>query len=176
MRSHGPPFVACAGRSDRRVQGFTLVEFLAVLLLLATAFAIALPALTAGSVSEIRAAARTVAAGLRQTRERAIATNRAVVMRVDVENRRIGMDNRSHQLPKRVRVGLVTARGERIDGTRGAIRFFPDGSSTGGRVTLATDSRSILVDVDWLTGRVSMRDGDPVDWGAPTPFESVSIR
>ena len=36
----------------------------------------------------------------------------------------------------------------------GAIRFFPDGSSTGGRVTLMVGERSYAVDVDWLTGRV----------------------
>ena len=41
-------------------------------------------------------------------------------------------------------------------GARGGIRFFPDGSSTGGRVTLSHGSRQYFVDVDWLTGRVSV--------------------
>ena len=38
----------------------------------------------------------------------------------------------------------------------GAIRFYPDGSSTGGRITVASGERKYLVDVDWLTGRVSI--------------------
>ena len=176
MRFRSPPLETRAPRPGRDAEGFTLLEFLAALILLATAFAVALPALDAGTVSEIRAAARTVAAGLRQTRERAIAGNRAAAMQVDVEGRRIALDDRTHRLPRRVRIALVTARGERIDAARGAIRFFPDGSSTGGRVTLARDNRTILVDVDWLTGRVSTREGDPVDRETSTRFESVTVR
>ncbi len=42
---------------------------------------------------------------------------------------------------------------------RGAIRFYPDGSSTGGRITVASGERKFLVDVDWLTGRVSIKEG-----------------
>ena len=41
---------------------------------------------------------------------------------------------------------------------RGAIRFYPDGSSTGGRITVSSGERKFLVDVDWLTGRVSIED------------------
>ena len=37
---------------------------------------------------------------------------------------------------------------------RPRVRFFADGSSTGGRVTLMVGERSYAVDVDWLTGRV----------------------
>jgi general secretion pathway protein H len=35
-----------------------------------------------------------------------------------------------------------------------SILFFPDGGSTGGRLTLATGDRRRLIAVDWLTGRV----------------------
>ena len=38
------------------------------------------------------------------------------------------------------------------------IRFYSDGSSTGGRITVASGERKYLVDVDWLTGRVSIGD------------------
>jgi general secretion pathway protein H len=41
---------------------------------------------------------------------------------------------------------------------RGAIRFYPDGSSTGGRITVTFGRTQYLVDVDWLTGRVSITD------------------
>ena len=163
--------------SQRRgvaVRGFTLLELLAVLLILGIAFTISLPALTTGSATEIKAAARVVAAGLRQAREHAITNHRATVMELDVQRRRIVLGKRSRQLPEQARMALFTARRERIDDTRGAIRFFPDGSSTGGRVTLATGNQSVLVDVDWLTGRVSILEGVP-NWEAPTPFEPVRI-
>ena len=42
--------------------------------------------------------------------------------------------------------------------TTGDIRFNPDGSSSGGRITLADGSRRVAVGVDWLTGRVTVAD------------------
>jgi hypothetical protein len=38
----------------------------------------------------------------------------------------------------------------------GVIRFFGDGSSTGGSVTILQGERRSDVTVDWLTGRVSL--------------------
>jgi general secretion pathway protein H len=38
----------------------------------------------------------------------------------------------------------------------GEIRFFPDGSSTGGEITLAGGNAHRYVQVDWLTGRVAV--------------------
>ncbi len=63
-----------------------------------------------------------------------------------------------HELPEDVDVSLVTARSQQLDATSGIIRFFPDGSSTGGRVSLARGSRRYHVDVNWLTGHVTIRD------------------
>jgi len=37
-----------------------------------------------------------------------------------------------------------------------AIRFFPDGSATGGRISLGTQDAGWRVDVRWLTGEVSV--------------------
>ena len=156
-------------------RGFTVIEILAGLLLLALATSVALPALTSGSGAEVRSAARMVAAGLRQARDRAMTTNRDAIMELDVRRRNMVLGGRSRQLTGDLRVMLLTARRERIDAGRGAIRFFPDGSSTGGRVTLAAGAQTFLVDVDWLTGRVSLRDGDFEDWRAPTLFEPEQI-
>ena len=58
-----------------------------------------------------------------------------------------------------IRDRLYTAQSEIVDDKHGAIRFYPDGSSTGGRVTLASGERKFLVDVDWLTGRVTIKEG-----------------
>jgi len=53
---------------------------------------------------------------------------------------------------------LLTISGEALNGREGDIRFNPDGSSTGGRISLADGRRRIGVGVDWLTGRVSVAD------------------
>ena len=96
-------------------------------------------------------------------------------MEVDVERKQIVLGKQSRRLPQGIHLKLLTAKRERSGVSRGAIRFFPDGSSTGGRVTLAHDNLSYLVDVDWLTGRVVIQDGSPDGGDEPILFEWVRI-
>lgn len=159
----------------RRDQGFALAEFLVVLVIVALVFSVTLPAFTGGSTVETLAAARTVAAGLRQTRDRAITSNQATIMEVDVERKQIMSGKRLRQLPQRIHLKLFTAKRERLGVSRGAIRFFPDGSSTGGRVTLIQDNLSYLVDIDWLTGRIVIRESSPDGGDEAMLFERVRI-
>jgi general secretion pathway protein H len=55
-------------------------------------------------------------------------------------------------------ISLVTARSELDTDRVGKIRFFPDGTSTGGRITLARGERKYGVDINWLTGQVVILD------------------
>jgi general secretion pathway protein H len=41
----------------------------------------------------------------------------------------------------------------------GAIVFFPDGASTGGRVQLSMKKAAMNIDVTWLTGEVRLKRG-----------------
>jgi general secretion pathway protein H len=54
---------------------------------------------------------------------------------------------------------LVTASQERIDAAAGNIRFFADGSSSGGGIGLHAGARDAVLLVDWLPGRVSIVEG-----------------
>lgn len=138
--------------------GFTLLELLAVLLILALVTAFVVPSLGGGAAVDIKSAALSLAAGLRQTRNQALNDNRPAVLALDVEKREFQLpgERRVRKLPQRVDISLFTARSEQLGENRAGIRFFPDGSSTGGRITLSTGSMRYLVDVDWLTGRVSV--------------------
>ncbi len=138
--------------------GFTLIELLAVLFILALTAAVVVPSLGGGGAVELESAARSLAAGLRHTRNRALNDSRSATLALDVANREFQLpgERRVRKLPERVHIVLFTARSEQQSEQRGAIRFFPDGSSTGGRITLSTDRLRYLVDVDWLTGRVSV--------------------
>ena len=51
-----------------------------------------------------------------------------------------------------IAIRLTIAEPERLTPARGAFRFFPDGSSTGGDVLLALRGREARVCVNWLTG------------------------
>ena len=109
---------------------------------------------------EMKAAAREVAGVLREARSLAIRDNRETAVLIDTERKlyRIGPGVRAQELSAALRVSLVTAASEQLDDTRGRIRFFPDGTSTGGRVTLSKDDRKFDITVDWLTGLVAISD------------------
>ncbi|MFP4002625.1 MAG: Tfp pilus assembly protein FimT/FimU [Alphaproteobacteria bacterium] len=144
-----------------RRAGFSLLEVLAVLTIMALVLgAVAFRA--GGGLERVRldALARHVSDELNRTRIEAIRTNRERVFRVDMEARRYGAGRAGHKLPEGVGIRLVTARTETsVDAASGAIRFFPDGTSTGGRVELERQGRVRVVRVDWLTGHVRVEEG-----------------
>jgi len=146
------------GSRGRSSAGFTLIELLVVLGILALALAVALPMLPgAADRAALRAAAAEVASGLRETRSLALARGRSAAFTLDTERRayRIG-DNRAwHALPANVAPILFTATREQIGEAVGDIRFFADGSSSGGEVHLLRGKAEDAIRVDWLTGRVS---------------------
>jgi general secretion pathway protein H len=144
----------------RACHGVTLFELLLVLSILALATAITVPMLVRSPTAELRAHAQAIAAGLRSARDRALTHNRPTALVVDVKARRVvmGQGRPPYQLPKSIDLDLYTARSALSRKSIGAIRFFPDGSSTGGRITLKAERRHYLVDVEWLTGRVRILD------------------
>ncbi len=144
-----------------RSYGFTLLELLVVLGLLAMVYALVPPMLNAGgSMAELKAGARQVAAGLRSARSRAIVSREEAVLRVDVEARNFSItgDKKIRRLPHQAQIRVFTAEGEVQNASNAAIRFYPDGGSTGGRVTLTMGQRELHVDVDWLTGQIEILD------------------
>lgn len=141
--------------------GFTLIEMLVVMVILVLAYAMTAPMISAGvSGAELKASARQIAAGLRKARSEAVAHKNETTLTVDVERRQFELsgDKRIYLLPEKTVVNLFTAQSELMDAKTGSIRFYPDGSSTGGRVTLSRDERKYMVDVDWMTGRVKILD------------------
>lgn len=141
------------------MRGFTLVELLVVLALMGLALTVASPLISnALPGTEMRASARDVATGLRYARSLAISTNTDVTFDVDVEARRFAVSRgrRTGSFPKDAEIILTTARSELFGDGAGSIRFFPDGTSTGGGVEIVRANRRFLITVDWLTGRVAI--------------------
>lgn len=138
-------------------RGYTLIEMLAVLAVVALVMA-AIPPLRPDSGLVVEAAARRIAAGLRQARGDAIGGNRQTVFEVDVDARTYAAGGPPQVLAPELSLRLVTAEGELRSEGRGAIRFFPDGSSSGGRITVSRNERRVAVDVHWLSGKVTVHD------------------
>lgn len=145
----------------RPAAGFTILEVLVVLVIAATAYVLVLGVPMRGaSIYDLKSASRTLASGLRQAQASAMAARRDTLFTLDMEAKEFVVpgvaDARS--LPRDIDLKLYTAQSEVASDKRGSIRFYPDGSSTGGRITVSAGERKYLVDVDWLTGRVSIED------------------
>ncbi len=142
----------------RSARGFTLIEILAVVALIA--LAMTLVAVTVGdglSGARVKAASRDLVAALRYTRGQAIVKRESQAMAIDVDGRRYRAPGRKWvELPRNMVMQLETARTEMEAEGIGRIRFFPDGASTGGNVELELGEAVWRIEVNWLTGEVSM--------------------
>jgi len=146
--------------------GFTLLELLLVLAVLALLAGLVVAYIPSGSTrTEVVATARAVASGLRRARGAAIAGNALVAFVLDVKKRsyRVGTEA-PVRLSRDIALTIDTARSEVSeagDGAAGGIRFFPDGSASGGRISLrgAGERAAVaVVTVDWVTGRVDVAE------------------
>jgi general secretion pathway protein H len=142
----------------RVAAGFTLMELLVVLAILGLALALSVPAFYRVLPGlELRAGAHTVAAAMREARGLAIGSNAEVVMLIDLDKHALSVGGGpSVQVDPRLGITLITATREIIDSGAGGIRFYPDGTSTGGGITLSLNQRQYHVVVDWLTGHVTV--------------------
>ena len=142
-------------------RGVTLLELLIVIALMAIVAGFVIPRFGGPiSTSELRASARQLAAGLRLARSEAVSERRETFLVLDVAGKRFKVDRepREHPLPSRIELKLFTAQNDLVSTDVGSIRFFPDGGSNGGRITVASGPRKFDIDVDWLTGRVAILD------------------
>ena len=145
----------------RSQRGFTLLEVIIVFVLGVIIYAVILSApIGKASAGDLKAAARSLASGLRTAQTMAMATRRDALLTVDMESRQYITtgEHEARKLPSNIDLKLYTAQTEVTSDHTGSIRFYPDGSSTGGRITVASGERKYFVDVDWLTGRVAINE------------------
>jgi general secretion pathway protein H len=150
---------ALAPRPSTLPRGFTLLELLIVLAIMVLVVSVALPLLSAAFPGvQLKAAARQTAAGLRMAREEAIRTGHSAAFTLDVADHTFTVQGgfRTVDLPSGLKLKLIAARSEMHGDRSGSIRFFPDGSSTGGRVILSRNDGGYQVGVEWLTGRIRL--------------------
>lgn len=134
--------------------GFTLLEVLVVLSILGLVYLLALPALSGALAGpRLEREARLLVAALREARSTAIVGGREVRFRVDRGAWRY--HDRRGAVPEGMTLVLQAPPGGNDADGEPAIRFFPDGGATGGRLTLGGAAGTRRIDVNWLTGRVT---------------------
>ena len=163
--------IGCNASAPRRVpgpgsrvpasRGFTLLEMIVVMLIIAM-MASLLGTSVVGRMDSVKVAtaARDLTAALRYTRSQAVLHRQEQFLELNLETKSyVAAGQKSVQLPESMELKLLTAQSEVSSDKVGRIRFFADGGSTGGRVTLISGGREWKVKVSWLTGEITMDDG-----------------
>jgi len=143
--------------------GYSLLEILVVLTIIALIAGIAPVAYrTISPALQTREAATELAVYLREAQARALREGHDVTVFIDVENQRAWSEGEGTEAiwSDKINVVAIVAASEQRSETVGAIMFFSDGGSTGGRLRFLSNGREYNVDVDWLLGIVQVSRPD----------------
>ena len=152
-----------ARRAASRASGFTLLEIILVMAIIALASVLAAAAMGGGFRGlQLTASAKQIAANLRYTRSQAIATGKPQRFVID-PRRHVWLAPKAHhgEIPAKLGIVFIGAREVQPQAGVGAIQFFPDGAATGGRIQLTSGKVARDIDVAWLTGQVQIKHGIP---------------
>ncbi len=151
------PSSARAGNRSGGAGGFTLVELVVALAIAVIVLAIVpVSMVKLHEAMQYRSAVRDLLSGLKAARTEAGRLGVPVPLTLDITANRFSVGTQPGvDLPATLRFGLIVADRE-LDGERGSIRFYPDGSSTGGSIVVQRPSGDgVRLRVDWLLGRVT---------------------
>jgi general secretion pathway protein H len=140
-------------------RGFTLLEMVCVLALIAMMAAVLLPLIPRQtSRARLQAYALQAAAVLKEDRNAAIRQGTAVATLVDAGSRliRSGATAAFIRIPEDVRFEALLPRSCNRREALSTINFFASGMSCGGAIALTRLDVGYEVRVNWLTGRIEI--------------------
>ncbi|MER9843849.1 prepilin-type N-terminal cleavage/methylation domain-containing protein [Mesorhizobium australicum] len=137
--------------------GFTLIEMLVVLGIMAIVAAIAAPGVVQRYRSEsLQSVSSEIVLRLRMSRAVAVATARPRQVVIDTRGRTMRFhDKYVLNLPDDLKLTVTTGRETVTDGGKAVLTFLPDGSSSGIEIDLQRTEQTAHVEVNWLTGLAS---------------------
>jgi general secretion pathway protein H len=137
--------------------GFTLLEVVAVMLIIALVSALAVTTMRGTGRAELYALTLQTAALLRRERLGAILTGRARHVSLDGNERVLFGDGGGQiRIPRDVVFDILGSDVVR-SGRLAVVRFQPDGASTGTVLRLSREQATYEVSVNWYTGSVAVR-------------------
>jgi general secretion pathway protein H len=136
--------------------GFTLLEVMAVMLIVALVASLVITMTPGTGRAELKAVTLQTAALLRRERMGAILSGR--MRRVSLDDARrvlVGDGGDQIAIPRDVAVDVLGADAV-WSGRRAVVRFDPDGASTGAVLRLSHDRAEYEIRVNWYTGGVAV--------------------
>jgi general secretion pathway protein H len=139
-----------------RKGGFTLIEMVAVMLIIALVAGLAVSFMAGTGRAQLEALALKTAALFRRERQGAILTGQSRLVSLDFNARSlIGDSGDEVAIPRDVVVDVLGADAQ-WEGRRAVVRFEPDGASTGTVLRLSREGVGYEVRVNWFTGGVAV--------------------
>ena len=143
-------------RSTDRRAGFTLIEVVAVMLIIALVASLAVTMMPGTGRGGLKALTLETAALLRRERLGAVLTGRDRQVSLDGERRvLVGDGGDVLAIPRDVALDVLG-----IDalwsGRQAVVRFTPDGASTGAVLKLSREKAEYEIHVNWYTGGVAI--------------------
>jgi general secretion pathway protein H len=145
--------------SDDTECGFTLLEMVCVLAIIALLAAVLLPVIPhQTSRSRLQAYALQTATLLKADRNTAIRRGASVATLVDSGTRmvRSGATTDMIKIPEDVRFDALLPQTCNREATLSTISFFANGMSCGGTIALTRFDAGFEIRVNWLTGRIEI--------------------
>lgn len=155
-----------APRMLSRSDGFTLLELIVVMVIMALAYAaVGINLSSGGDSTELKSTARDIASALRYARGQSLMTHQEHTVTFDLAENTYTITGKDqiYSIPQTIDLTLVTSQNELSERGVGGVRFFADGSSSGGRVTLERGGIAWKVDINWLTGLIELEEKDAGD-------------
>ena len=139
--------------------GFTLLEILLVLTISSVLLVFVAPDMYRTiSGMTLPKATQELATALRRSSSQAVnaSTPASLLLNVKERSYQLSGSEKVYQLPKDLDVTILTGAGLVRGASSGAIFFYPDGSSSGGRISLQQGEREQQIHINWLTGEVDI--------------------
>ena len=137
-------------------RGFTLLEIVIAMAIAGLVLAVGVPSAARFYESmQYRAAVRDVVTLLSSARHGAVQQGRAVDVEINPRAKIVTLAGTVTQLP--AALGLTVSSAAELNSEDTAvIRFYPEGGSSGGEVSIDMPGRSgVRISVDWLVGGIS---------------------
>ena len=150
-----PPPAPRARTSDQRA-GFTLIEVVAVMLIIALVASLAVTTIPGTGRGRLKALTLETAALLRRERLGAVMTGRERQVSIDGEKRVLVGDGGGIVAVPRDVVLDILGIDALWSGRQAVVRFQPDGASTGAVLKLSREKAEYEIRVNWYTGGVAI--------------------